>query len=209
MRCMPWRKSSSARMRRIGRAAALAVAFAALVPGAVLAASFYKWVDKDGTVHYGDAPPKGFTGEVTRVEVDPQAHTMPPVPTPASPGAAPASRELTPAAPDLLEQRRETRARLEANLAGARQRLDVAKKALAEMGDPQDDEWQTTIGGPPGPGPQAPRSNCHKAADGRVICPGRVPSEAYYSRVQRLEDDVKRAEADVEDAERAYRRGVD
>jgi len=52
-------------------------------------------------------------------------------------------------------------------------------------------------------------SNCHKGADGRLVCPGRVPNEAYYARVQQLEDAVKHAEADVEDAERAYRRGVD
>jgi hypothetical protein len=206
MRCSPWR-NDHARLARIARAAALCVACAALVPGAAHAATFYKWTDNDGVVHYGDAPPKGFKGEVTRVDVDPGSRTVPAPPPP--PGAAPESREAPKPAPDLLEQRRATRDRLEANLAQARARLDVARKALAEAGEPQDDEWQTTVGGPPGPGPQVARSNCHKAADGRVICPGRVPSEAYYTRVQQLEDAVKRAEAEVEEAERAYRRGVD
>ena len=65
-----------------------------------------------------------------------------------------------------------------------------------------------TIGGPPGAG-QVARSNCHKTQDGRTICPGRVPNAQYYSRVQQLEEDVKRAEAAVEEAERAYRQGVD
>ena len=36
-----------------------------------------------------------------------------------------------------------------------------------------------------------------------------VPSEAYYERVQKLEDDVRRAEEEVAAAEQAYRRGVD
>jgi outer membrane protein TolC len=36
-----------------------------------------------------------------------------------------------------------------------------------------------------------------------------VPNAEYYSRIQQLEDEVKRAEQAVEDAERAYRRGVD
>jgi hypothetical protein len=207
MRCSPWR-NSHARLARIARAAALSVACVALVPAIADAATFYKWIDKDGVVHYGDAPPKGFGGEVTRIDVDPGAHTVPAPPPPPT-GVAPESREAPKPAPDLLDRRRATRDRLEANLAQARARLDVARKALAEVGEPQADEWQTTVGGPPGPGPQVARSNCHKAADGRVICPGRVPSEAYYTRVQQLEDAVKRAVADVEDAERAYRRGVD
>lgn len=202
MRCTVWRSSSSAKALAL-----VALACAAFVPAPSFAATFYKWVGPDGVVHYGDAPPKGFKGEVMRVEVDPGAHTLPPVAPPPAPGAE--SRELEKPAPDLLDQRRETRARLEANLDSARARLDLARKALAETGDPQEDEWQTTVGGPPGPGPQVPHSNCHKGADGRLVCPGRVPSEAYYARVQQLEDAVKRAEADVEDAERAYRRGVD
>jgi hypothetical protein len=199
MRCSPWRSS--------GAGLALAAACFVLASGTAHAATFFKWIDKDGVVHYGDAPPKGFAGEVTRVDVDPGAHTMPAPPPP--PDAAPESREAPRRAPDLLEERRATRAKLEANLAQARARLDVARKALAEVGEPQADEWQTTVGGPPGPGPQVPHSNCHKGANGKVVCPGRVPSEAYYTRVQQLEDSVKRAEAEVEEAERAYRRGVD
>ena len=87
-------------------------------------------------------------------------------------------------------------------------RLDIAKKALSEAGEPQDDEWQYTVGGTPPPG-SGPRANCHTAANGKVICPGRVPSEAYFTRVQQLEEAVKRAQADVDAAEVAYRKGVD
>jgi hypothetical protein len=207
MRFASWR---SARARSAVRGF-LAIVLAA-VPVAAAAATFYKWVEKDGTVHYGDAPPKGFKGEVTRVEVDPGAHTVAPgkappaLPAPPEPARA---GEVPAPPPDLLTQRRETRARLEANLAQARERLDLARKALAEAGNPQEDEWQYTVGGSPGPGPHVAMSNCHKTTDGKTICPGRVPSAEYYSRVQQLEDQVKRAEQAVEEAERAYRRGVD
>jgi hypothetical protein len=211
MKCAAWRNSSSAlRFSRLLRAACVGLGMLALA-NAAFAATFYKWTDKDGTVHYGDAPPKGFTGTVSRIDVDPEAHSVAPAvkpvekAVPLEPGAAPQA----PAEPDLLTQRRQTRARLEANLERARARLDLARKSLAEAGEPQPDEWQVTLGGPPGPGAQVPRSNCHKTQDGRTICPGRVPSAEYYSRVQQLEDQVKRAELAVEDAERAYRRGVD
>jgi len=210
MQCATWRSSSNSPAWRLVRAGFAGLAMLAAAHAA-FAATFYKWTDKDGTVHYGDAPPKGFTGTVSRIDVDPEAHTVaPPVKpvekaVPLEPGAA----TPAPAEPDLLTQRRQTRARLEANLEQARARLDLARKALAEAGAPQPDEWQVTLGGPPGPGAQVPRSNCHATQDGRTICPGRVPSAEYYSRVQQLEDRVKRAELAVEDAERAYRRGVD
>jgi hypothetical protein len=207
MRFASWRSASA---RGIVRGI-LAIVLAA-VPIAAAAATFYKWVDKDGTVHYGDAPPKGFTGEVTRVEVDPGAHTAGPGKVPPAPPSPARGSEVPPPAPpppDLLTQRRETRARLEENLAQARERLDLARKALAEAAAPQEDEWQYTVGGSPGPGPHVAMSNCHKTKDGKTICPGRVPNAEYYSRIQQLEDEVKRAEQAVEGAERAYRRGVD
>lgn len=242
MRCTNW-SSTSATLRRIGRGAALAVAFAALVPGAVLAASFYKWVDKDGTVHYGDAPPKGFTGEVTRVEVDPEAHTMPP--------AAPSAELQAPTktGPGILEQRRETRARLTANLDHARERLSLAQKALAEFtGDTSGEEQNIGRQVDPGrvnpnpvtsgPGQEPsdsdrvpmqvptqseparggmlgmyPRATCRKAKNSQgkdiLVCPTNVPSQEYYTKVQELEDAVKRAQAEVAAAEVAYRKGVD
>lgn len=211
MRFANWSRPLSVwRARSLALASGLAFVSAAAFSPLALAVTFYKWTGADGTVHYGDAPPKGFTGNVERVDVHPGAHTLPPSADPKrpvlpEPGAGPAAA----GGPDLLTQRRETRARLEANLEAARERLDLARKALAEASSPQDGEWQYTVGGPPGPGPQVARSNCHKNAYGRMICPGRVPSAAYYSRVQALENAVKRAESDVRDAERAYRQGVD
>lgn len=213
MKFAAWTSSASAALgiAHLARAASLGVAMLAFASLA-LGATFYKWIDRDGTVHYGDAPPKGYTGVVTPIEVDPAAHTVAPAakpiekpPVPVEPGVV----AQPPAQPDLLTQRRQTRARLEADLARAQERLDLARKALAEAGNPQEDEWQVTVGGPPGAGAQVPRSNCHATTDGRTICPGRVPSAEYYARVQQLEDQVKRAELAVQDAERAYRRGVD
>jgi hypothetical protein len=187
--------------------APIAIAVLAAAAGGASAATFYKWTDAQGQVHYGDQPPKGFQGEVTRVDVDPGEH----VATPSK--AASAEERATmglPAAPDLLEQRRATRARLEANLAQARERLDLAQKALAEAGNPQDDEWQTTIGQVVDPrATSVSRSNCSKNAAGRIVCPGRVPSEGYYQRQAQLEAEVKSAQQAVDDAEQAYRRGVD
>lgn len=203
---MRFTSSRSAGSTPLRRAALLAAGL--LFAAAAGATTFYKWTDADGNVHYSDKPPKGV-GEVTTLEVDPGAHTVTPPAVAAKPAPEPpAAIEPVPGGTDILTQRRQTRARLEANLQAARERLDIAKKALSEAGEPQDDEWQYTVGGTPPPG-SGPRANCHTAANGKVICPGRVPSEAYFTRVQQLEEAVKRAQADVDAAEVAYRKGVD
>lgn len=245
---MSWRspaRSPSPRAWRLGCVLAL-VAAVGILPAA--AATVYKWTDADGKVYYGDKPPKGFKGEVTRVEIDPAATATaprPPPPQPAPPVTVEPVAAPTPA-PDLLTQRRALRAKLEANLAAARERLDLAKKALAEVSDTQPGEQQYTqrqvdpasvnpnaVGAAGTAAPaasanpdptqttptkggafgMAPRSNCRTAvgANGKsvLVCPTLVPGEAYYERVATLEAAVKHAEEDVEEAERAYRRGVD
>lgn len=201
--------SSRSTSRAVLRRAAIA-ACGLLFAAAAGATTFYKWTDAGGNVHYSDTPPKGHVGQVTRIEVDPGVQTVAPpiVDKPAPDRALPPPAESLPAGPDILTQRRQTRAKLEANLDAARARLDAAQKALSEAGDPQPDEWQYTVGGPPAAG-SLPRVNCHAGVDGKLICPGRVPSESYYTRVQQLEEAVKRAQADVDAAEVAYRKGVD
>lgn len=201
--------SSRSNSRAMLRRAAL-LAGGLLFAAAAGATTFYKWTDADGNVHYSDKPPKGHVGEVTTLEVDPGAQTVaPPVADkPVPDRSLPTAIAPPPGGVDILTQRRATRAKLEANLDAARERLDVAQKALSEAGEPQGDEWQYTVGGPPAPG-SAPRANCHAGADGKVICPGRVPSGDYYARVQQLEESVKRAQAEVDAAEIAYRKGVD
>ena len=235
-------RTSAERMLRIAMLAA-----AAMLATTAGAATFYKWTDKDGNVHYSDAAPKGVTG-VTRVEIDEDAHTVPaPVPAQAArEGAAKPVPDAAPGVPDILTQRRETRARLEANLHAARERLDLARKALSEFtatgGDqqyiqtqvdpsainrnqanegaeipapspsanPDVTQSQPTRGGMLG---MAPRANCRTAVgkDGKkvLICPTAVANQDYFRKEQELEDAVKRAEADVAEAEVAYRKGVD
>jgi len=191
------------------RAACVLVAALAWSGADALAVTFYKWIDESGEVHYGDAPPKQYAATAKRIEVDPGAHRVAPVLKPPA-AEEPVAAAAPPAAPDILTQRRQTRARLEKNLEQARERLDLAQKALAETVSPQEDEWQTTVGQVQAPGPgQIARSNCHAGPNNTVICPGRVPTEQYYQRLEKLQDDVHAAELAVEDAERAYRQGVD
>lgn len=229
--------SRDARARQSGIAsrwkrAACLVAWAALIAAPVTADSqvFYKWTDKDGKVQYGDQPPKNFSGEVIRIEVDPTAHvTALPPPPRAAPDAA---KSAAPPPPDVATKRRELRNKLEGDLARAREKLELAKAALADVSMPHDDERQVIQqrvdkGRPSGPGSAstggmlglgamlgaAPRSNCQtvSGADGRqvVICPTMVPNEAYHERRKKLEEAVQRAEEEVAAAETAYRRGVD
>lgn len=236
------RRDASAHRAFAPRAALAWLALLALGAVATDAASatFYRWTDKEGNVHYSDAPPKGFSGTVTPVEVDTAYHGMPAV-QPSVENPTPGSGT---GATDLLTQRRATRALLEDNLAKARERLELARKALAEVSDMQGEEGQVMQRqvdpasiNPNVPGsatapsslvnPDAtqsaparggmfgmtPRSNCRsvKTTDGKtvLICPTVVPNEEHYQRVTQLEAEVHLAEQAVEDAERAYRRGVD
>jgi len=204
------RKGSSARLRKAAMAA-LAFVCAAAFAAPAGAVTFYKWTDERGEVHYGDAPPKAFAATAKRIDVDttsqPVARPRPPV---AQPVAVP---EPAAEPPDPLTQRRLTRARLEKNLEDARARLDLARKALAETASPQEGEQQVVQGKPLGqqdvPSPGSGRSNCIKTAAGTIVCPHLVPSEQYYERIDRMQEEVRLAEQAVEDAELAYRQGVD
>jgi hypothetical protein len=194
--------------------------------------SFYKWTDKDGNVHYGDKPAKGALG-VTRIEIDPAPIVQAPALPPANQDTEASRKEAS--VPDLATERRTTREALDARLHQAREKLDLARAALAEASSPGDDERDVvqqrrevgTSGRPDSPASEntggalgtggmlgmAPRSNCRQAVgkDGKkmVICPTMVPNQKYAERMAGLEDAVKRAEEEVADAERAYRRGVD
>lgn len=208
----------------------LALLFAGFMAAPAGAVTFYKWTDDRGQVHYGDTPPKAFASGAQRIDVDttPPAATQPrpPVAPIVQPSAVPEPPAVT---PDLLTQRRLTRARLEKNLEDARARLDLARKALAEAASPQEGEQQvvqgqplpdtsgTTLFGTPNP-PVVPnagtgRANCTaiKNPTGKtvVVCPHLTPSESYYERIDRMQAEVRLAEQAVEEAELAYRRGVD
>lgn len=187
--------------------------FVALSEGAS-AQTLYKWVDKDGKTHYSDKQPAGFKGEVTRIEADAQPAQVPKAP----PKAPKAEADDDEKVPDLAARRRAERERLAARLAMARARLEEARKALVDGEEPSDGERQFVQQHharnerrpdrtPP------PRLNCmsQKASDGRAIwnCPTPIPGEAYFSRQKALEEAVQKAQEEVAEAERAYRRGVD
>jgi hypothetical protein len=197
----------------------------------------YRWNDANGGVHYGDRPPKDARN-LSRVEIDAAAATMPSAPREALPPATSGSVPPKAGQPDLLTQRRATRERLEANLTLAREKLELARKNLAEATDMAPDEQQVVMAkvanAPDGTGTPtdavdpgrmqlantstygnvARRSNCFVAMGRQtgksgVICPTIIPNQAYRERMAALEDAVKKAQDDVAAAETAYRRGVD
>lgn len=194
----------------------------------------YKWTDAEGKVQYSDRAPKNFTGAVTRLEPDEQP--VPSMPTPGKPlpgATAVQVGEERPAAPDSAGQRRALRLKLEYDVALARRKLESARAALEASPSPQDDERQVIQQkrekGNPAPGPGSastggmlgsgamhggtPRSNCRtvKGNDGKTIttCPTAVPNDAFYDRINALEEAVTVAEKELAAAEQAYRRGVD
>jgi hypothetical protein len=211
----------------------VAASFAALLAASAAteaAQVLYKWVDASGKTQYSDKPPKDFKGELVRIDADEQ-----PVPAEAYKPPRPALKPsaIPRAEPDAASRRREVRGKLESAVASARARLAAARKARDAGEPPQDDERQViqqrVERGNPAPGSGsmstggmlgmggmlggARRSNCTtvKSADGRVVttCPTLVPNDAYYDRLSKLEDDVRAAEADLDKAEQAYRRGAD
>jgi hypothetical protein len=202
-----WSSGSPSLLRVVS---ALLVAGACMASADAAARDLYKWTDKDGKVQYSDQPPKGFSGEVTRIEIDTNANTRPPG---APPRAAPDAVDDT-AAPqqvDVAKKRRELRTQLEERLRRARERVEAAQAALDEGGTPQVEERQVVQ--QRFDRPQAGRSNCRtaKSADGKnsVMCPALVPNDSYYERQGGLEAALKAAEEELAAAEQAYRRGVD
>ena len=140
----------------------------ALCAVATLAAAqtLYKLIDKNGKVTYSETAPKDFPGQVIRIDINPDANTatLPKLPP----------RDSAPAA--------NSGARPPDSRAAAQERLDAARKALAQAREnPRDDEV-TWIG--------------NKGGGTRA-----VPSESYRAKIDKLEADVKAAEEEVRRAE--------
>jgi uncharacterized protein DUF4124 len=193
---------------------ALAAALAAFVAPGAGAQALYKWTDADGKVQYSDKRPKDFKGPVTIIAPeDPPAAPLPKAPAPAP------AKEKAAAAPeqDITAKRRAVRAELWARLVAARDKLDVARKALADGANPQPEEQQVIQqqmkAGPGGMhGLSQARSNCRQVMkDGKAttICPALLAKDSYYERMAGLEIAVRQAEEEVAEAEQAWRRGVD
>ncbi|APV48416.1 hypothetical protein BWI17_01160 [Betaproteobacteria bacterium GR16-43] len=197
--------------------------FAALLVAACIAAAsvpadarvIYKLVDRKGQVTYVDQRPKAFDGEVTEIVVpDTPATAVAPAPLPAKPAA---SESPAKGVTDINSQRRDAREKLQLALDRARARLEAAKKALADGGDPQDDELQVIIqrfdASKDRPDAAGPRGNCTRVPtdNGGSLwsCPVMTPGEKFRERQKSLEEAVLAAEAEVDAAEKAFRRGTD
>jgi hypothetical protein len=169
-------------MRFSARCIALVLA-TVLVPALANAQSdksvVYRLVDKNGKTSYSDkAPPRGFEGKVTRIEVDLKANRA----TLNAVGGSSAPVTLPLTAPELR------RVKADAELARANEALEAAKKALEVGKEPQEGDVQL-IG---------------KVGGGAR----QVPTEDYHKRIKKLEDAVQAAEAEVDRARTAARQAA-
>ena len=181
----------------------------ALLPAPAFSQTLYKLVDRTGRVSYVDRVPKGFDGEVTPITLDPETNAASPI------RIAPPARAED--AKDRNTTRREARAKFTLALDRAQAKVAAARKALADGVDPREDEYQTIQQKFDASNAKAdaagPRSNCRRftSDDGRStwICPTIVPGERYRDRQKALEEALRDAEAELAEAETAYRRGTD
>jgi hypothetical protein len=194
------------------KAASVALFLAAVGALPAFAQVLYKWVDQDGKTQYSDRPPKGFKGELIRIDTEVEKSTPPPTPPAPAPATAPAATKAP--VEDIAAKRRANRTRLEDQLEKARKKVEAAKDALAKAESPDPEErqiiQQRSAGG--GMHGMAPRSNCRVEGTGKdkvLMCPTFVPNEEHREKVAKLEEDVRKAEEELAEAERAWRRGVD
>jgi hypothetical protein len=142
---------------------------AALCAVATLAAAqtLYKLIDKNGKVTYSETAPKDFPGQVIRIDINPDANTatLPKLPP----------RDAAPAA--------NSGARAPDSRGSAQEKLDAARKALAQARENPGEDDVTWIG--------------NKGGGTRA-----VPNETYRAKLEKLEADVKAAEEEVRRAER-------
>jgi hypothetical protein len=142
------------------------------------AQTIYKLIDKNGKVSYSDTKPKYFDGQVIPLGIDPDANIA------VSPKGV--GTEGTPAKSPYATQVENNRSAAVDRLQQAQDAYKAAKDAVEKGKDPLEDEWQTLTSA---------------AGGGR-----RAPGESYYARQTSLAEALKRAEKDLEDAERGYRR---
>lgn len=190
------------------RLLAFCAALAALAAApAAQAQVVYKLIGRDGKVTYSDTAPKNFDGTVVRLEPDVESNILPSRKAPA--------KAAEPARPGMAETRRQAREELGKRLRAAQDKVEAARKARADGEAPQPEEMQTIQRAYPPlkPGQAPPRPNCFASVDPNgnpgLICPMQVPQDAFFDRLKKLDEDLKRAEEELEIAEREYRRGTD
>jgi hypothetical protein len=155
-----------------GRKAIVTAVLLALVPGVAAAQTLYKLIDKNGKVTYVDTPPKNFDGQVIPVDIDTKRNSA----TITTPGTAQGAQ--------AFDKRQAADANQAERVKAAQQKLDAAKKALADAREnPQEGEVNRVgnVGGFTRP----------------------VPTEAYEKRLAMLEDAVRAAEAELRQAQGA------
>ncbi len=188
---------------------AFVVAFTLAVAMPAAAQVLYKLTDRQGRVTYSDSVPKNYDGTVQRIEPpDPVSNVLPS-------GKPPEAQKAPAAATGMAGDRRQKRDELERRLRAAQARVEAAKKAVELGEEPQPGEMQTVQRrhAPLKRGESPPRPNCFEAVDpngvASLICPQQVPQDAYYERRRKLDEELRLAERELEEAERAYRRGTD
>jgi hypothetical protein len=138
----------------------------AMSAGIVAAQTLYKLIDKNGKVTYSESAPKDFPGEVIRIDVDPNRNT-------ATLPRYDATTKPSDASPSSAKG---------ADAATAREKLESARKALADAQQNPRDEDVTWMG--------------NKGGGTRA-----VPNEAYAAKLATLERAVKTAEEELRRAE--------
>ena len=167
------------RLTIVAATTGFAAAALAVIPADAGAAVLYKLVDPQGHVTYTDAPPRGFPGTVTRLDVDTDANNIAPAQIPEVLAAGPAS-------PAVSTTRRPA-ASVEERLRFARARVDAARSALADaQNNSTAEDWYYF-------GPNNPAGM------------RRAPRPEYQDRLARLEGDVIGAENELRDLERGLR----
>ena len=163
-------------MRPIIAAATTALA---LIAADASAAVLYKLVDPAGPVTYTDAIPRGWSGPVTRIEVDTSANQVTPDRIPEVLAAAPSPAASLPP--------RRAGVSAEERLRFARARVDAARMALADtQAHSTAEDWYYF-------GPNNP------------VGVRRAPRPEYAARLERLEGDLLAAEDELTRLERELR----
>ena len=143
------------------------------------AATYYKWVDRDGSVVYSDEPPQG----VKSVEIVVPDRTTSPSSGSTSPSQR-SQRQADRAEKELnrqIDERIARRKLLQQKLAGARKALEAARRAKELGEEPKPGERLANVGGGTRLGP------------------------AYFRRQEKLEADIRKAEQTVEALQRELR----
>ncbi len=159
------------------------IATGLLVAGLAGPQTLYKLVDKNGKVTYSETVPKGFDGQVTPMNIDPNANTAT-LPKPAAKGGEGQSEKRS--TEEYLREGASRREDAEARLQSAKDRVQEARNELNDaMLNPGegDLQWIGNVGG-------GARS---------------VRTEAYAKRIAALEAKVAKAEEDLKRIERGDR----